>query len=76
MTKIEHTVVVELHMSALPAAKLSDCMREAVLVACSEWQNVVLTYHDRKYRVLCNDLLACVVESGDKPGGSSNVTNR
>ena len=73
MTKTEHTEVTELHMTALPESKLGDCMREAVLMACKEWQNVVLTYHGRKYRVMCNDLLACVVESGDKPGGSSHA---
>ena len=62
MTKTEHTEVTELYMTALPESKLGDCMREAVLMACTEWQNVVLTYHGRKYRVLCNDLLGCVEE--------------
>ena len=62
MTKIEHTEVTELHMTALPESKLGDCMREAVLVACSEWQNVVLTHNGKCYRVLCNDLLSCVEE--------------
>lgn len=34
MTKIEHTEVTELYMTALPGSKLGDCMREAVLMAC------------------------------------------
>ena len=69
MIKTEHTAVTELHITALPEAKLGHCMREAVLVACSEWQNVPLTYQDREYRMLCNDLLSCVVGPGDKTSG-------
>ena len=62
MIKTEHTEVTELHMTAMPSASIGASMREAVLVACSEWQNVVLTHNGKCYRVLCNDLLGCVEE--------------
>ncbi len=62
MSKPEHTQLTELHMVSLPGSRLEDCMYEAVLMACKEWHNVVLTHHGRKYRVLCNDLLSCVKE--------------
>lgn len=73
MPSLKHTAVTELHMTALPDSKLGDCMREAVLVACREWRNVTLTYRDRKYRVLCNDLLSCVIELGDKTSGKRDA---
>ena len=73
MSSLKHTAVTHLHLTALPESKLGDCMREAVLTVCREWRNVTLTYRDRKYRVLCNDLLTCVVESGDKPGSDRNA---
>ncbi len=60
MIGLKNTTVTELRICAQPGASIGDCMRDAVMLACQEWQNVVLEHNGRQYRVLCNDLIGCV----------------
>ena len=62
MKDMTHTEIIDVRLSAKPGASLGECMRDAVLLACQEWQNVTLIHNGKDYRVLCNDLLGCVEE--------------
>ena len=67
MNGLKNTTVIELHISSNLGASIGECMKEAVLLAAQEWRNVTLTHNGKKYRVLCNDLLGCVLEVKPDP---------
>jgi hypothetical protein len=56
-TRLSH-----IELEACVGAGLDDCRREAVLMAATEWREVVLTHGGVRYRIKPDDILLHAVK--------------
>ena len=59
---MKHIQIAHIKVGAIPEANFGECIREALIIATKEWQNVILTHNGKKYRIFVNDLFATVSE--------------
>lgn len=57
---MKEIVVTEIRAEATPGATITECLKECLVLAASEWQNVILRFNGKEYKIYVNDLLAAV----------------
>ena len=72
MIDTEHTEITSLNISGRASSPLSECIREAILVATTEWINVNLTYGRKTYAIKVNDLFSCAYDSDNASKDETN----
>ena len=60
--RLEHTYIKSISIESCAGSHVNDCIKEAVILAVNNWENVVLTHSDNIYRVDVNDLFAAAKE--------------
>jgi hypothetical protein len=61
MLKVTEVSVVYVQLSACAGSSISECLREAIAFAATEWVNVHLLHNERTYKILVNDLMDLAV---------------
>lgn len=63
---MKYTEIEEIIVRATAGAELSNCIKESLKLAASEWQNVLLKHNDKKYRVNLYDIFSKIRESSEQ----------
>ena len=55
------TELKEVVLSATPGSPIGECMREALLMAATEWRNVKLIHNGKNYYAKPNRMLETII---------------